>query len=230
MHLPAVAGGQDELPGHVLALVVRVARSGPHPHELRRHVARVRVGDQAHADLGVSDQSLVERFHDPQLGPLNVPAGRGLPGLVVDHAAVGREGLDPRLVLRESICPQLPEHVFRRVPIPARSLDPVVAGDLDHVVLRDLPAQSLVQEITPAGVEKRRGVLGTAGTAAATRNENAMRAMTCLPIVPPRGFNGAYGIRLGLSATAPSRVDAEARLGAPCRRAHRRYSASAPRA
>jgi hypothetical protein len=81
-------------------------------------------------------------------------------GLVVDPA-VGRERLDPCFVFRESVRPQLLQNVFRRVPISARSLDPVVTADLDHVVLRDLAAQCLVEKISALRVQERRKFLGT---------------------------------------------------------------------
>ncbi len=61
----------------------------------------------------------------------------------------------------EPVRPELRQHVPGRVPVPARSLDSVMPCDLNDVILRDLPAQRFVQEVTAVGVEEGRVVLGS---------------------------------------------------------------------
>jgi hypothetical protein len=144
----AVSRRQHELAAHVLPFIVPIPRPPSHPDQLRRHVARVRVRDDAHRDLGVADDALVVRLDHPQLGAGDVPAGRGLPRLI-DGAPVGRIRLDHGVPLGEPGALELTQHVLRRVPEAARALDAVMAGDLDDVLLRQLTRQRLVEQVAP---------------------------------------------------------------------------------
>jgi hypothetical protein len=89
---------------------------------------------------------------------------------LVDGFSIGLERFDVGIFLRETEAAKLLEDVFGRGPVPPRSLDTVVTGDLNNVFFCKLAAQRFAQKITCSGVEKVLAGLTESGREGENRN------------------------------------------------------------
>src|SRR5690606_38488399 len=123
MDLPAIARAEYDLAADVTPLVIRIPRPCADPHEFGPGLPRIRVRDDTHSDLRIADDPLIVRLDHAQFCRFDVPAGWRLPPLIVDPA-VGREGFDVCVRVRETRAPQLGQYVLCGIAVATRPLDP----------------------------------------------------------------------------------------------------------